>query len=246
LRNNKIIKLAALNIGIALSDIVVFSQGILHVSLIGAGAFQAAVGGTAILMSAVVFAYGNYKLLNEKAKLIQTSEIKTPEDCINALKQNYSKKTFTKDTDTILEQISRFQKKKETVNDILLQKFSSTELSYSKFQTPLLGLENVFYLNVKSILNKLNAFDEDDYNNMQKDSAKAEFSKEFIDSKMSIFNEYISFVKNAVEENEEILLKLDKLLLEISKFNSLDGGEIQNMSAMKEIDDLIKNTKWYK
>lgn len=72
------------------------------------------------------------------------------------------------------------------------------------------------------------------------------FSVEFIRAKMNIYNEYISFVKNATEENEQILLKLDKLLLELSKFNSLEIGEVDNMNAMKEIDELTAQTKYYK
>ena len=35
-----------------------------------------------------------------------------------------------------------------------------------------------------------------------------------------MFQKYITFVKESVENNEEILLKLDKVLLELSKFNS--------------------------
>ncbi len=246
MRAEKIMKIAGLNVGIAVADIILFSPGLLGLQLGGASVLATAFGATAILMSGVVFVYGNYKLLPGKEKLLQTSEIKTPLDCINALQQNYGKKTFLKDIAVILEQIKRFQKKKETIKDILLQKFSSTEMSYSKFQGAILEVENVFYINIKSILNKLNAFDEEDYNSMRKDNAQTKFSKEFIQAKMSIYNEYISFVKNSIEDNEEILLKLDKLLLEISKLNSLEDGEIESMIAMKEIDELINKTKFYK
>ena len=95
-------------------------------------------------------------------------------------------------------------------------------------------------------LNKLNAFDEKDYNRIKKDGAQKKFTLEFIQSKMSIYNEYILFVKEATEDNEQIILKLDKILLEISKLNSLEDGEIETMGAMKEIDELIDKTKLYK
>lgn len=232
--------------GISVVDTVLFSPGLLGIQMGGASVFATAFGATAIFMSVVVFVYGNYKLLIAKEKIIQTSEIKTAEDCINALKLNYDKKTFEKDIATILEQIERFQKKKETIMDILLQKFNSTEMSYAKFNGAILDVENVFYINIKSILNKLNAFDEEDYHRISKDNAKKKFSIEFIQTKMSIYKEYISFVTKATEDNEQIILKLDQLLLEISKFNSLEDGEIENMPAMKEIDELINKTKLYK
>ncbi len=246
MRIEKILKIAGLNLGISVVDTILFSPGLVGIQLGGASILATAFGATAIFMSVVVFVYGNYKLLVEKEKLIQPGEIKTPEDCINALEQNYGKKTFVKDITTILEQIERFQKKQATIKDILLQKFKSTEMSYAKFAGAILDLENVFYLNIKSILNKLNAFDEEEYNRIWKDKAKKKFSTELMQTKLSIYQEYITFVKDAAEDNEQIILKLDQLLLEISKLSSLEDGEIENMNAMKAIDELINRTKLYK
>ena len=239
----KIIKILGLNIGIATIDTIVFSPGFLGV-VIGTGAFATALGVTTIFMSIVIFGYGNYNLLIENEKIIQINEIKTADDCIDALNQNYGKRIFEKDITTILEQIEMFQKKRETIKQVLLQKFDITEMSYSKFDGVISDIENVFYINIKSIINKLNAFDEKDYNRIRKDGEK-KFSKEFINTKMRIYGEYISFIKKAIEDNEQIILKLDKFLLELSKFNSLEDGKIENMSAMKEIDELINKIKLY-
>ena len=62
---------------------------------------------------------------------------------------------------------------------------------------------------------------------------------------MNIYNEYISFVKKAIDDNEQIILKLDEILFELSKLNSSEDGALENMSAMKEIDDLIKKVRLY-
>ena len=61
-----------------------------------------------------------------------------------------------------------------------------------------------------------------------------------------MYEQYVSFVRESTEDNEQILLKLDKVLLELSKFNSLEDGELENMNAMKDIDDLITKIKLYK
>ena len=242
----KIVKIAALNLGIAVVNIILFSPGLLGIEIGGESIFQTAFGATVILMSGIIFLLGNYKLIVEKEKVIAVNEISTTLDFINALEQQGKKKTFSKDVVVLLEQIKSFQKKKETIGQILLQKFDRHEMSYAKFHGVISEVESLLYLNIKSILNKLSAFDEDDYNRMKKDNAQGKFSNTFIQAKMSIYNEYILFVKDSTEDNEQILLKLDKLLLEISKFNSLEDGEIENMSAMKEIDELISKTKYYK
>lgn len=239
----KIIKILGLNIGIAAVDTIVFSPGLLGVKIVGSSAFETAFGITVMFMSTIVFIYGNYNLLMEKEKVIQANEIKTADDCIYALNQNYGKRIFEKDITTILEQIEMFQKKRERIKEVLLQKFDITEISYSKFDGVISDIENVFYMNIKSIINKLNAFDENDFNRIKK--YKEKFSKEFIQNKLDIYNEYISFVKNAIEDNEQIILKLDKLLLELSKFNSLEGGKIEDMGIMHEMDGLINKIKLY-
>ena len=240
----KIIKIIGLNIGIIVVDTILFSPGLLGIELVGAGAFETALGATTALMSVIIFVFGNYKLIIEKETIIKTSEIKTTGDYIDALKQNYGKRIFEQDITTILEQIEMFQKKRETIKEVLLQKFDITEMSYSKFDAAISDVENVFYLNIKSIINKLNAFDEKDYNRFLRGTER-KFSNEFAQTKMRIYNEYISFVKRAIEDNEQIILKLDKILLELTKFNSLEGVKIEDMSTMKEIDDLINKIKFY-
>ena len=242
---NKILKLAALNAGIAIGDTVLFSPGLIGLEIGGASALGTAFGVTAILMSLVVFGYGNYKLLTEEIKIpmIQTSQIKTSDEFVGALLLNSGKKTFTKDIQIILEQIQRFHKKKDTISNILLQKFSSSEMSFQKFDKTISTVEEVFFANIRSILNRLNAFDEVDYNEVKKSEI---LNSVIIQSKKEILEDYITFVKDAINDNEEIILKLDRLLLEISKLNSLESGEIEKMGIMTEIDDLINQTKFYK
>lgn len=241
-----IIKLTVLNIGIALLNVVVFSSGIMAIEIGGTSAFETAFGVTFIIMSISIFILGNYSLLIKKEKKIKSNEIKTSFDCIEALKDNKNKKTFLKDISILLEQIQRIEKKKEMITEILLQKFNSSEMSYSKFQGGIIEIEKLFYLNIKSVINKLNIFDEGDYLRVNEECREANLSKEFIEEKIRIYNEYISFVKDSIEDNEQILLKLDKLLLELSKFNSLEDGELENMNAMKDIDELISKIKLYK
>ncbi|MCX7922568.1 MAG: hypothetical protein N3B21_11265 [Clostridia bacterium] len=242
----RILKLAGLNIGIAILNIALFSPGLLNIRMGGSDALSTAIGGTAIIMSFVVFIYGNYKLISQKDRTIQIIDIKSPEDCSLALKQAYGKKTFDNDISIILEQVERLQKKKEKIRAILLQKFNIIDTGYERFNSTIFDVEYVFYTNIKSILNKINVFDEEDYESIRKDDAEKKFSAKFIASKLSIYNEYISFVKEAIEDNEEIILKLDALLLEISKFNSLEAGEVDNMNEIKELDELIRKSKYYK
>lgn len=242
----KIVKISGLNLSIAIFNIIIFSKGILDIKIIGGSAFQAAFGVTVIFISIGVFALGNYKLFFEKEQKIQAKNIITSLDCIRALKENRDKRTFVKDINILIEQIERLEKKKDRITEILLQKFSSSEMSYSKFQDIILEIERLFYLNMRSIINKINIFDEEEYQMVRKEYQNESLSESFISEKIKIYDDYISFVKDSIEDNEQILLKMDKLLLELSKFNSLEDGELEEMEVMKEVDELIGKIKFYK
>ena len=196
-----------------------------------------------IFMSLFSFVYFNKNLLNQ-SEFLETQNINSLDDCVEVFEvaiQNGD--VFDEDILKNLEQLKRFKRKKNTIKEILLQKFSIQELTYQKFNSVLDDVENIMYLNMRSILNKIAAFDIEEYEALQKRGfPKSEVSEE----KMKIYQEYLNFVKNATATNEDILLKLDKMLFEISKYNSLEDGEVKELPAIVEMDELIKNAKLYK
>jgi len=241
-------KLLGLNVGIAAANIIVFSPALLGLTLIGpgVGAFESAFSLTVVFMSGVGLTYGNYRLLSVPETFTPKDKIMTVEDYVEALNNCSGHKTFGKTIDLLIDQIRRLQKKNKTIRNILLQNFSESEMSYQKFDAVISEVEKIFFMNIISIINKLTAFDEDDYEKIRLIKNDSTFSKQFIEEKFKVYYEYIEYVNAATEDNEQILLKLDKLLLEISNLRSLEGGELEKMPGMMEIDELIKQAKYYK
>ena len=167
----------------------------------------------------------------------------TLSSCVDVLKQSLHIEVFAQKINKNLAQINRFIKKCETINDILLQKFSVNEISYKKFDNVLVGVEKVVYINLRSIINKISAFDYEEY--QQLDSLEWN-NDELAKEKMDIYKTYIAFVDEATRDNEEILLKLDRLLLEVTHYNNVQDGDIMNMPAIAELDKLIQNAKLYR
>lgn len=250
IERKKLIKSLGLNLGIAAFNIVTFSPVLIGLELFGASALETAFGITFIFLSGVGLIYGNYELLNESenesGEETQTNKIRTVEDYIEALNLHKGLKTFEETVDLLLDQIERLQRKNKNIRDILLQIFSASEVSYKKFDSAIFEVEKIFFINIRSILNKLDAFDEEEYNAVRKKHKEGAFSQHLMEEKMRVFNEYINFVKAATEDNEQILLKLDKLLLEISGFDSVESGQLEQMAGMIEIDNLTKQAKYYK
>jgi len=245
MNRKKRIKILILNLGIAAANIITFSPVLLGFELAGSGALETALGSTIIFLSGAGLIYGNYKLLVLE-KVIPPNKNSTVDDYIEALNMHRGLKTFEVTVDLLLDQIERLQKKNKTIRNIILQIFSASEISYRKFDAVIAEVEKIFFMNIRSILNKMNAFDEDDYNFIRKKYEAGAFSQQFMEEKFKVYDEYIVFVKAATEDNEQILLKLDKLLLEISGLNSIESGQLEQMAGMVEIDNLIKQAKYYK
>ena len=91
----QIIKLICLNLGIALLNVILFSRGLVGLT-IGKDALMSAFAVTEIVMSIIAFGYGNYSLLFKEAevKLLKGGELTDPRDYIEALEQRRSKKVF--------------------------------------------------------------------------------------------------------------------------------------------------------
>ena len=241
----KLRQLILLNTLIVVADIAVFSKAFLGFAFLTGTTLSMSIAWFTALASTFAFFRGNISLLKkpETHQLI-AQKVNSLDDCVSVFEEAIKNgDVFDKDILKNLEQIKRFKKKQRTIKEILLQKFAVNELTYQKFTNVLTEVENIIYMNMRSILNKIAAFDIEEYEDLQKRGFPA---NEVSYEKMSIYSEYINFVKDATKTNEDILLKLDKMLLEISKYNSLGEGDINEFPAIKEMDELIKNANLYR
>ena len=240
----KVMKTTGLIAGIMLINILALSPGFLNIE-IGRSALSTAVGVTLLLASAIGLLYGVYSILFKQPQRIPVNQIQTYEHYVEALVPYRRVKALENDIDLAMEQMARLRKKRNLLEDVLGQRFDPSELSYRKFAAVSAGVDQLFYMNIRSLLNRLNVLDESDFRDLDKRKAHA-FSKELVQKRSELLHEQLSFVKSSLDDNEEILLKLDQLLLEISRLDSLEPGEIDSMPGMMDLDALIKQTKYYK
>lgn len=240
----KYIKLLGLILGIVAVNVLAFSPGFIGLNF-GEGAFTTALSVTLLFGSAMALLYGSYTLLFRQPVVLPVKHIETHEDYVEALSFYRRIKVLEEDITLGLSQLSRMKKKKSTLLNVLHQRFDPGELSYKKFASVTMEVEKLLYLNIRSVLNRLNVFDEADYANMMKSKSES-IPQKLFQEKTKVYNDYLSYVKNALHTNEEVLLKLDQLLLEISRLDSFEAGDIEQMPCMQEIDQLIKHTKLYR
>lgn len=220
---SKLLKLLTLIAGVAFLDTFILSPGLLGVEIGGVNVLETASGITILFMSLLVLLYGSYGLLlKPTANLPPLKSVRTHEDYIAALHPYRKVKVLKKSITQAIDQLDRIEKKRSILVNVLSQRFEQTELSYRRFHSVIGEVEKLFYLNIRGILNKLHVYE------------------------ASGFAVIANHVSGYLGANEEILLKLDQLLLEISMLGSTDYGAVEEMPCMKEIDQLINQTKYYK
>lgn len=240
----KLPRLIGLMIGIAAVDVAVLSPGLLDVA-IGSSAISTAIGITLLAASALALLYGSYVWLFQSSASVPVKLIEAQEDYGEALRRYRRIKPLEHEVKLALEQLERMKKKTLTLDHVLKSRFDPSELSYQKFASAIREVEKLFYFNIRSVINRLGVIDEKELEQALNPKGSS-LSGVLQQEKAEVYKEYLLFVRESLAANEEILLKLDKLLLEISRLDGLEPEQIEFMPCMQEIDLLIRHTKYYK
>ncbi len=198
-----------------------------------------------LFISLLVVLYGSYTLLFNTPAAPSLRALVTREDYLAELNRYKNVQVLKKDVLLALEQLDRIDKKKSTLMNILGERFEPTELSFRKFQSVIMEVEKLFFLNLRGILNKLSVFDASDFTLFTRRQKPKAFTDTLVQRKTELYNEYFAHMTGYLGANEEILLKLDQLLLEISLLDSTDYSIVDEIPCMKELNALIGQTKLY-
>lgn len=247
----KSVKFLFLNVGILVLNIVVF--GVLKIS-IGANAVSTLIGVLVLVVSVLAFIGGNISILLKKDKINITKDYKDNDigiekDELSAIEEtNRKTRVFRSEMNKTTQQMERLNARNEAINAILLQHFKPSEITYKRFKEVIDSVNGVFRENVQKILERVNVFDEDDYISlvyrMKKNPKEAQDGNNR--EKLKIYLEHMNYVKTVIGDNEVIITKMDKLMLELSKLNELNADNIESVSAIQDINELIGQTKYYK
>lgn len=245
-------KILGLIVGTCLIYMLIFGRPFLNLRLaiIGGDALRSALGITLAVAAAPVFIYLLRRILIAPELTLteakeQGKSFTTLEDCDAAIdtyiKTNIA--TFREDLGAMRGQTARMLKKEVTVQGILTDKFDAGEMTYAKFAAAVSSAKEIMITNIKCVIQRISAFDEEDFDEAGKIAASP--NEKIAAARRDILNEYRSFVKQASANNEEIILRMDQLILELTKLNTLSGVDLSEVDALKELDALIKGTKLY-
>lgn len=228
-----VVKLCLLNFGIAIVNIFAFSNAFMGIMLGEDTTIKRAFGYTILLMSVILFFYGNYRFLHSKEAQYEFSiqDLHKPEDMIEVLTELLNKNILNNEINTTKNQISRLLKKKESLKNIIYIKFKEEDEDAYGLKDVIGKVENLLFSNVKSIINAISVFDQQEFTQInQKGNAE----------KHAVYMEQVNYIREKVNDNETILLEFDKLLMQLSKLSDGTQADSADLAVFK---DVVNNMK---
>jgi hypothetical protein len=185
----------------------------------------------------------------EKVRVeIQRGSLQTLQDCDRVIAVIIGDPAylvlFDDQLDRIRKQISRFLSKRKMTQDFLSHAIGVAEHGYTHAISVLVNIEQLLFTNSRSVLTRLILFDEKDYWHVRDEVSKGN-NREVWHAKLELYKEFFDFTSRGVDFNDEVLLRLDELVSEMSKLKSFTEVDIDNLSVMSEIKALISETNLY-
>ena len=241
--NKKIVLISISSILIAVISVFVFSPG-LFVSKYLETATSLATIFVYVLYGVIVLASLSYiaLLLYKQPDEHKLNELATKEQFVEVFTKFTNSSFLGKESMSFRKQIFILDEKIMTMDALLQQKFEGATASYSKFNSIVKSTQKLVYSNLKNAAIMISNFNEEDYKRFS--SEKDEYSDKIANEKLETFNTYKKDIKDMLVQNEEILLKLDKLQLEVSRLSINDN--IEENPVVQEMNKLITQTKLYK
>ncbi|MDR1313204.1 MAG: hypothetical protein LBQ12_05785 [Deltaproteobacteria bacterium] len=237
----KALKIFAFDVGVGALFALLLAKPFLG-RFLGSGLYSVIAGGI-LFVASVAFVAVNWKALSSLSGRGARGD--PVQECIRDAYGYMSSniQTFRPDLMEMVDQLEKLQRKKGAIRQALLERFQPTELAFAKFNSASDRVELFVVNKAKEVLNKVNGFDEEEYEEIMN---RPETSREDFRARKQVYDNVLADVADLVGENDKALLALDKLLMAISDISTIGQQQPDSDSAVREIDELIKDVKFYK
>lgn len=137
-----------------------------------------------------------------------------------------------------------FDKKFNKLMNMIEQRFGASQLTLTRFQSPIVSTRNNLIFLVKDLIRKLEAFDEKECEDNIIMNAHKSGSSSLVEAYEGLQSEYITFLSDVQLAIESASIKIDELILEMSRMNDADLQEC--IDALSDLDKVIKDTQLYR
>jgi hypothetical protein len=158
------------------------------------------------------------------------------------LRENKSTSFFREKLNAVVQRIDTFSSRCDKIKDVITRRFGSAGLSYGKFLAPVAALQEYLTNLTNSFISRMKVFNEEEYSSRIDEFTKSNRGEAA--GYREIEQEYKDYAEKTLAAFDDAILKIDRLTLEISKLSESDIEKAMNI--MHDLDDVIKDTQFYK
>jgi hypothetical protein len=238
------LKLAAADLCIAASAVVLYSPGLVNLRLSDYSIFRAGMSIIAAVILITLFFVINIRLLKEpEQKPIMLEDVPDLERAKDILQDYCKGRYFGSLAKTASEQLDRILKCRQRLSVILEQKFTRGTMSWDKFNSTVSAAESSAIKNVVAMANRMCVFDEKEYAKLQ-NYREDDIPDDIQEEQLRLYQKNLEAIRWTIALNEKILLKLDALAMELSSSASRSDAD-WNHELVSEIERLTEETRYY-
>ncbi|MBE5957551.1 MAG: hypothetical protein E7254_01640 [Lachnospiraceae bacterium] len=235
------IKLAVLNLVIAFTGVICYSPGLLNLRPSDPGVLRP---GMSIFMAFVLifmFFYGNHSLLSEpKRSRVSKDSVNDMKKAGMLLKSYFTSRPLGDTARVASEQLRRMNNLFENTENIISEKFEKGSMSWSKYDSIVKSAEQSAVSNVVSMANRMQIFGDRDYEKLTRYKTD-QIPDDIQEKQLELYEENLQKIKDAIALNEELLLKIETLMFELSS----EKDNEEHDEILEEIEKLTNEVKLY-
>lgn len=178
---------------------------------------------------------------------VTSDGIKDVDTALDAFETYKRENTSTKEVRELIDRgisaLNSFRKQYKSVRKVLSERHESWSEPYHKFMASVDNSSDKMVVLAKNLIIRYESFDEEDYFNKIarfKETGKDESAEKF----QNINNEYLKYAEEAISAMEDISIKLDSLVLELTKIAGNESSDLE--AALESLDILISETDAYR
>lgn len=240
----KYTKLFVGNAAFAAALVCLYSPGLIGLSPFSSNIFAAAAS-IAIGVAAVPsFVWMNKNFLTDRTpELLKADEGGAKEKAAQLMGQFTSSKVLGGIAQSALSQMERTQNARKNFEKLVVRRFGTGNLSYSKFMGVMDCALQALSKGMVKMVNKMIIFDEAEYRKLASgDYKKDDIPDSIQEEKKRLYEKNLEDLRAMLEKNEKVLLEVDHLMLELSE-TDYSGQDIE--AAGQQISELLKQLEYY-
>ena len=242
--DNKIIKMAILNIVIVAVAVLAYSEGFLALRPGDASILRAGMAIFIAVAEVFAFFYGNYQLLSDRPRIAYDRETLTDlSQARAALHSFHGGRFFGRIADTSVEQLDRLGRTMERAERAIGMKFEQGSMTYDRYHSVVQAARDASLANCIALANRMQLFDESEYAKLQH-YREDDIPDDIQEKQLALYKKNMDLIQSSVAANEHLILALDTMSVELTDpQNTDDDGD--NAQILDEIAKLTEQVKLY-